>query len=406
MNLRHVGVVYRKELRDQLRDRRTLISMIVVPILLMPVLMFGLTALMVKLLQRAQREGATVMLLGAEHAPTLVQRIRESEGINIVPPAGNYAQQIEAKTLRAAVEFPPGFERRLAGDEPPGALRVKIYHYEGEIRSLFAIRSLREILRDYRDQVVEQRLAARRLSRDLLEPFETQEANVAAPEKVGGERLGGLIPYMIIILCLTGAMYPAIDLTAGEKERGTIETILASPVSRGALAMGKFLTVFTASLATALLSLGSLAVTLMFMPAMGELRSAGSGTPLFQIALSAKGLAVVVGMVMPLAVMFSAALLAIALLAKSFKEAQSYISPLMIVVIMPAVVAILPGIELDARLALVPILNVSLVSKQILTGNYQWNYIGLIFLSSCVYAALALGVAAAVFRRESVLFRT
>jgi len=406
MNLRHVGVVYRKELRDQLRDRRTLISMIVVPILLMPVLMFGLTALMVKLLQRAQREAATVMLLGAEHAPTVAERIRAAEGIKVVPPADDYARQIEAKTLRAAVEFPPGFERRLAGDEPPGALRVKIYHYEGEIRSLFAIRSLREILRDYRDQVVEQRLAARRLSRDLLEPFETQEKNVASPEKVGGERLGGLIPYMIIILCLTGAMYPAIDLTAGEKERGTIETILASPVSRGALAMGKFLTVFTASLATALLSLGSLAVTLMFMPAMGELRSAGSGTPLFQIALSAKGLAVVVGMVMPLAVMFSAALLAIALLAKSFKEAQSYISPLMIVVIMPAVVAILPGIELDAKLALVPILNVSLVSKQILTGNYQWNYIGLIFLSSCVYAALALGVAAAVFRRESVLFRS
>src|SRR3990170_736997 len=383
MNLGQVGIVYRKEMLDTLRDRRTLISMIVVPILLMPVLMFGLTALMVKLLQRAQREAATVMLLGAEHAPTVAERIRAAEGIKVVPPADDYARQIEAKTLRAAVEFPPDFERRLAGDEPPGALRVKIYHYEGEIRSLFAVRSLREILRDYRDQVVEQRLAARRLSRDLLEPFETQEANVASPEKVGGERLGGLIPYMIIILCLTGAMYPAIDLTAGEKERGTIETILASPVSRGALAM-----------------------TLMLMPSMGELRSPRGDTPLFQIALSAKGLAVVVGMVMPLAVMFSAALLAIALLAKSFKEAQSYISPLMIVVIMPAVVAILPGIELDAKLALVPILNVSLVSKQILAGNFQWNYIGLIFLSSCVYAALALGVAAAVFRRESVLFRS
>src|SRR3990170_2885145 len=112
MNLGQVGIVYRKEMLDTLRDRRTLVSMVVVPILLMPVLMFGLTALMVKLLQRAQREGATVMLLGAEHAPTLVQRIRESEGINIVPPAGNYAQQIEAKTLRAAVEFPPDFERR------------------------------------------------------------------------------------------------------------------------------------------------------------------------------------------------------------------------------------------------------------------------------------------------------
>ena len=103
MNLRHVVVVYRKEMLDTLRDRRTLISMIVVPILLMPVLIFGLTALMVKLLQRAQREAATVMLLGAEHAPTVAERIRAAEGIKVVPPADNYAQQIEAKTLRAGL---------------------------------------------------------------------------------------------------------------------------------------------------------------------------------------------------------------------------------------------------------------------------------------------------------------
>ncbi len=405
MNLRHVTIVYRKEMLDTLRDRRTLISMIVVPLLLMPVLIFGMVALSIKLIQRARREGAAIMLLGAEHAPRLAARIRGAEGFQVVPPAEDYARRIEDKKLRAAIEFPPEFEERLAAGEEAADLTVKIYHYQGEIRSTFAVRNLQKLLRDYRDEVIEQRLAARNLSPAILEPFRTEEQNVASPEKVGGAMLGGLIPYMIILLSLTGAMYPAIDLTAGEKERGTIETILASPVSRTALATGKFLTVFTASVATALLSLLSLAATFTFAPQLREM-GGERGRQLFNIALSAKGVAAVLGMILPLAVMFSAALLAIALLAKSYKEAQSYISPLMIVVILPAVASILPGIELDAKLALIPILNVSLVSKEILTGTYHWNYIVLIFLSSCLYAAAALGIAAAAFKRESVLFRT
>ncbi len=405
MKLANVGTVYRKELIDSLRDRRTLISMIVVPLLLIPVLMFGMAALSVKLIQRAQREGAAIMLLRAEHAPTLANMIRNAAGFEVVPPATDYVARINDKKLRAAVEFPAGFEKRLTAGESTENLTVRLYYYAGELRSTFALRSLQKILRDYRDQVVQQRLATRHLSTDILEPFQTREQNVASAEKVSGALLGGLIPYMIILLSLTGAMYPAMDLTAGEKERGTIETILASPVSRGALATGKFLTVLTASVATALLSLLSLAATLTLAPQLREIGAEG-GKIWFKIAFSGKGIAAVFGMILPLAVMFSAALLAISLVAKSFKEAQSYISPLMIVVILPAVASILPGIELDAKLALIPILNVSLVSKEILTGTYHWNYIAIIFLSSCVYAAVALGVAATAFKRESVLFRT
>ncbi len=104
--------------------------------------------------------------------------------------------------------------------------------------------------------------------------------------------------------------------------------------------------------------------------------------------------------------LFSAALLAISLFAKSFKEAQSYISPLMIVVVLPAVAAVLPGVELNTALALVPVLNTSLVCKEIVTGTYHWGYIALIFASSCVYAAAALRIAVKLFQREDVLFRT
>jgi sodium transport system permease protein len=122
--------------------------------------------------------------------------------------------------------------------------------------------------------------------------------------------------------------------------------------------------------------------------------------------MTAKAVISVFTMVLPLAVLFSAALLAIALFAKSYKEAQSYISPLMIVVVLPAVAAVLPGVELNTALALVPVLNTSLISKEIMTGTYHWKYIALIFASSCAYAAGAIAIAVKLFQREDVLFRT
>lgn len=402
MKLRNIGIVYRKEMLDTLRDRRTLISMVVVPLLLIPVLTFGMATVAIKLVRKAQQEAATVMLLGTEHAPTVAARLRQLEGFRIVPPAPDYPARISDKQLRAAVEFPPGFEQALERGQRP---TIKIYHYAGELKSQFAVRNLQAALRAYRDDVVAARLAARQLSADVLQPFESKEENVAPPEKVGGTLFGGFLPYIIILLMLTGAMYPAIDLTAGEKERGTIETILASPVGRGDLVLGKFFTVLTASVSTALLSLTSLAATFYFMPARLD-DPLGRRAALPQMAISGKAVAAMLLMILPLAVMFSAALLAIALLARSFKEAQSYISPLTIVVILPAVGSLLPGIELDTRLALIPILNVSLVSKEILTGNYPWKLILLIFASSCIYASAALLVAIRAFQRESVLFRT
>ena len=405
MNLRNIRVVYRKELIDQLRDRRTVISMIVIPILLMPLLSIGFVTLAMRLLQKAQEEGYTVMLIGAENAPTLAEKIRQTESLRLVPYAPDYVRQINDKTLRLAVEFPPGFEEQMTsgGESLPV---VKLYTFSGELRAQLALRTVQKVIQDYRQQVVKHHLEARNLSTAILEPFKVQDENVAPPEKVGGAQLGGLIPYFIIILSLTGAMYPAMDLTAGEKERGTIETILASAVRRSELVLGKFFMVLTASLTTTLLSLASFTVTILFTAGAtgGAMRGGGSKELVFVI--SGKAVAVVFFMVLPLTVMFAAALLAIALLAKSYKEAQSYISPLMLVVILPAVFSLLPGVELTPKLALVPILNVSLASKEILSGNYPWGMIALIFGSSCLYAAAALFIAVRTFQNESVLFRT
>ena len=124
------------------------------------------------------------------------------------------------------------------------------------------------------------------------------------------------------------------------------------------------------------------------------------------MALSPMSLLAVLALILPVAALASAVHLAVALFAKSLKEAQSYLTPLAIVLVVPAGLGVLPGLELTNRLALVPILNVMLASRKVMAGDYLWGPMALIFLSSCLYAAAALAVAAATFRRESVLFRT
>jgi sodium transport system permease protein len=403
MSLRNIGIVYRKELTESLRDRRTVISMIVVPLLLMPLLTIGIGGVMVRQLGQVRGEVPKIMILGGQDSPNLRNQLAQLKQVEFVPERSDYVEEISNKQIRVAVEIPPAFDAKLAAGQ---SMTVKILMYEGELKSSIGADRLQKFFRDLRDRTVRQNLQTRQLPESMIRPFDIQQQNVAPAEKVGGAVLGGMVPYFVILLCLTGAMYPAMDLTAGEKERGTIETILCSPVSRTHLVLGKFLMVLTASLATAVLSLASMAVS--FGAGKQLLLGVLHGAPetAMQITVSGKAIVSIFFMVLPLAVFFSAALLAISLFAKSFKEAQSYISPLMIVVVLPAVAAMLPGVELNATLALVPVLNTSLVSKEIITGAYHWKYIALIFASSSIYAAAAIAVAVKLFQREDVLFRS
>jgi len=403
MSFRNIGVVYHKELIDSLRDRRTVISMIVVPLLVMPLLTIGMGVLSVALVGLAMKEIPKVMILGGEDSPRVMAELRQLKDLQVVPAKPDYAEEISNKQIRAAVEIPEGFEAKLAAGE---SSTVKIYMYEGEIKSSFGAERLQRFFRELRDRAIREHLEARQLPESLARPFNIEEKNVAPPEKVGGAILGGLVPYFVILLCLTGAMYPAMDLTAGEKERGTIETILCSPVSRTHLVLGKFLMVLTASIATVVLAITSMAVSFGAGKKMLLGVTHGRVDAALQITITGKAVVSIFFVVLPLAVFFSAALLALSLFAKSFKEAQSYISPLMIVVVLPAVAALLPGVELNPALALVPVLNTSLVGKEIITGTYHWSLIALIFLSSSVYAGVAIAIAVRLFQREDVLFRT
>jgi sodium transport system permease protein len=401
MNFRNVGIVYRKELTEWLRDRRTLISTVLVPLLAFPILMVGMISLTTVLIGKAEKEIPKVMVLGGEDSPQILEKLRQVDKLEIVPATDDYKKRISEKEIRAAVDIPKGFDSALSRGEEQ---TVKIYFYEGEIKSSFGANHVEKFFKDYRDTVVASRLASRNVPASIIKPFEVKQENVAPPEKVSGAALGGILGYMVILLSMTGAIYPAIDLTAGEKERGTMETILSSPVSRLDLVLGKFFLVLSASLTTAILAIFSMGTSFYVVGSSGLVPSKDASA--LQLHIGLPTVLSVFLMALPLAVFFAAVLLTISLFAKTYKEAQSYLTPMTFVVVIPAVASLLPGVELTPKLALVPILSTSLVCKEIVAGTFHWNYIILILLSSSVYAAAGLFLAVKMFQRESVLFRS
>jgi sodium transport system permease protein len=401
VNLRPISVVYFKELRDLLRDRRTIISMIVIPMVVLPGLFIAVSTIATKAAGQARQEASKVMVLGGEDSPETMAALRKLKSIQFVPAAPDYTNQISDKKIGAAVEIPPGFDAAIQADQP--AADVRIYTYEGEMKSTVAAEGLELFFRQWKDQVVARRLDARHVPTAVLTPFATVRTNVVSSRKVTGNIIGMILPYIVILMCMTGAIYPAIDLTAGEKERGTMETLLCSPVSRAHLVLGKVLIVLTGSVLTSLLTLASNGAALVVMRhitrGLGPARGAA-------LALDPAALAGVAVIMIPMAVFVSALMVALGLFARSSKEAAGYLQPLIFAAILPAMAGGLPGVEMNYRVALIPVFNVSLISKEILAGVFHWNYIALVFLVMWAYASLAVAAAVRIFNRESVLFRT
>jgi sodium transport system permease protein len=394
MDLRRIGIVYRKEVVESLRDRRTIISTIVIPLILFPLIFVAFGGFASGVMKSVQAERSKIAISGAEHAPKLVSKIRETPSFEIVG-AENFQTRISEKQLRALLEIPPDFEARSGTNVPVAT----IHFHAGEFRSQTALRNLQRILREYRDEVVTSTLAQHGVDKGALVPFQVKELNEAPPKKVAANLVGGLIPYMIIFLSFVGCMAPALDVTVGEKERGTMETVLASAIGRTELVLGKFLVVVTISAVTTVMSLLSNALMLL-IPTLLATR----GTAM-AFDVSGVGLVGIFILIAPLTVTFAAVQMTIATLARNYREAQTYVSPLMIVALVPAIAGLLPGFDLNMKLAWIPILNVCLVSREVLSGTFHWGLLGIVFLSSCIYATAALAAVIKAFKSESVLFR-
>ncbi|MBI5059478.1 CPBP family intramembrane metalloprotease [candidate division KSB1 bacterium] len=392
-----IRTIWLKELRDLFRDKRTLFVTLILPLLLYPLLLVGVSLLTISQMGKLERQQSRVVVVGGEAAPALCARIDTMSGVRLVEDA-DWEAGIPANRVDAALRIPPGFDDSVFFHRHT---QVELFHNSSRDVSVRAKERLTRAVAAYREDVVRSRLVELRADTTLLEPFGISQNNLATAEQKQGTEVGKLLGYLLIIMTLAGAFYPAIDLTAGEKERGTMETLLVSPAARSEIVFGKFLATVTMSMTTATLNIASIGATMLY--AVSVMGKSASAFP--EIVINPASLLMAIGLILPLSVMFSAICMAMAVGARSYKEGQSLLTPLYSIVLLPAMFSLLPGTEMSPRLAAIPIVNISLLIKEYMAGNYLWQETAIAFASTSMLAVAALFWAVSQFRQESVLFR-
>jgi sodium transport system permease protein len=393
-----VLTVFRKELLEVTRDRRTLFFMIAMPLLLIPLLIQLTTDFVADAEKEAASATLDYVIFGGEDLPQLGEALAAAPGFQpgaLDDPADIAAAVSDDRVDLALVVLPEG----------PGGQRTVELHYDNAPISSKVKERTKAVLDGLVVGLRRDRLAAfgihdATIMQGVIEPLVMVPRGTAPMREVIGERVGGMLPYLFIIFCFLGAMYPAIDLAAGEKERGTLETLLLVPIPRAQVVLGKFLVVFVAGVVAAMLTLVGLGGWLWWRT--GEL---GGDLGAVLAAIGAADLLLIAAMLVPTAAIFASLLLCISIYAKSFKEAQSYIAPLNMLVVLPAFLAMLPGVELDWATASIPITNISLAIKELIKGTMDLTMLVAILGSSTVLAGGLLAVATWWFGREQVLFR-
>ena len=399
----NILTIYLKEMKEVLRDRKTLIFMVALPTLVVPVLMYIMIGFLVRAEKKAQTEILTFAIFGAEHLPDLANAFSEEEGFEKVniPTQEAIASAIEENKIKFGLVIPQTTREQIESGEQ---VAVQFYYNNASVTSKVKNRA-GKVIRVFGERYRSERLAGLGLDtpqeqEHLLNPITIQEHNIADLREVLGERVGGMLPYFFIIFCFMGALYPAIDLGAGEKERGTLETLLLAPIPRYQIVLGKFFVIFTTGVTAALLCLTSLG---FMLATKGQEITGELGEVIASV--SVVDLVLIAAMLIPAAAMFAALLLSVSIYAKSFKEASAYCGPLNFLVIVPAFIAMLPIVKLDWYWAMVPITNISLAIKELIKGTMNYEMLIAILGSSVVIAGAFLFFCTRWFEREAVLFR-
>ncbi len=432
-----VQLIARRELRDLMRDRRTLFIVLILPAILYPV--FGLVGVLFAMTTLQQT--IVVGVVGVEHLPPLVehpeavlagglllaecerrlddpplivgdrlmpeygnQELELNSGLTILPLQGDGAGALQSRRIDVLLIIPPDLREKLKRDDWPSDERpaVQILGREGDETSKLAVRRLGGIIYRWQQKLKAVRFARRGLPADFDAPLQIVDPQESKPvvAKAADEMRDMLVkffPFLLVMWTMAGALHPAIDLTAGEKERGTMETLLISPAERHEIVAGKFMAVWLFSYVSALCNL--------FW--MGGAAFALSWVLPFPI-VSLGGVAWAALFAAPLAALFSAVAIGLGVFARSSKEGQYYLLPLFVVVMPLCLWSMTPGMKLSLGLSLAPITGLTLLLQSLMAVSGEpvsGIYAAGVALSLVVSMALSLWWADSQFRRESVLFR-
>lgn len=383
--------IFRKELLDTLRDRRTLMTMLVIPTLIFPIVLNVFVEISKSFEEDEQQKELKVGVFGtnSQQLKQQLQQLPKSLGKKMVL---IYSDSLKLDKDVKAQNIELGLYHHYTTDEKTLVLDWQFDATEiGRPERAEAFNAAIEAIEQ------QKRLKALGIQIQEIEPVKANYNNCASDEKMIGKMAGGFLPYIFIAFGFIGCMYPAIDLFTGEKERGTIETLLTTPVARWKILMGKMLVVVSSGMLAASCSLIGLFISIEYLDlgAEKEIMEVIHGMLNLPFILS------LLALLFPMVIFFAGVMIPIAIYAKSFKEAQSIITPLNIVMVLPAMIGFFPGIELNLNTAFIPVINVVLATKELIAGTLSFGYFLSVFSVMLLIAGLAVLLSYRQFGKES-----
>ncbi|KTD90333.1 MULTISPECIES: ABC transporter permease [unclassified Pseudoalteromonas] len=399
--------VYKKELKELLRDKKTLMFVVLLPVLIFPVIFAIVAFIGTQAALDADQKVNTYVIINGEYAQEFTDKVFYHKSFELYKGSKTFNTIEELKAgvtagdIDMGIYLPSNAVKTLDNGEQ--SKWQVVFNDAKSINFLFD--RVKELAQEYSDVLQAEKLKSFGIEesahKSILNPIEVVKVDTADKRENLGEKIGAYLPYLLIPLVLMGATYPAIDLGAGEKERGTLETLLLTPITRTELVLGKFITLLTTSIASTTITVVSMgcwvAVALAFAD-LDFIKTAFS-------TLAVTDLLMIFVLLLPLAAIFSSLALAISIYARTFKEAQNYMAPLSMGVFFPIIISIMPNMELTAKTAFIPVTNVALAIKDIIKGTVDYTFVGLIFLATVLIAGALLAFCVKWFNREDVLFR-
>lgn len=392
-----IWTIFKKEMLDSLRDRRTLLIMIVVPTIFIPLLLSMGSVFMMKENTESMEKNLKIAVKDNGNGQELMKRLQRRRDLVIekVEDIDKTQLLVKADTFDLALEIAEDFDQQIS----KGATGLTtIYHKSVQDTLIYA--RLESTLQRLNTDILEERLDSVGITTAFIQPIETKSRNVYSMKESIGKAAGGFLPYFFVIFALMGAMYPAIDLFTGEKERGTMETILTVPVGRLQILFGKMLVVIIAGVVSGMLTLAGFYIVLKLNTSLP-----GFVSTMVDQFLTLKTLSLIGLMLIPLSTFFAGVLIPTSIYAKSFKEAQSLINPFLFVAMIPLFISAIGNIELNLLTACIPVLNVALATKEIVAGTIDYGLLAIVFISLIAFALLGVLLCVRWFSSERNLMR-
>ena len=396
MSSKRILALFKREIRDILRDKKTLVMMLVVPLLLYPLLIVGM-ALIMNAVVTSQEEKTYLVAFeketGFEDAICTILEEQEEE-------IGYRLEVVSEKDCEKALE-----EEKIDAfirQNTDGS--ISLCYLSAKDRSGTAMNALEDAFAIYREQLREEGIRKAGLDVEaILEPIRYEAQDMSTAEESIGNIIGSMMPFLIITVILLGALYPAIDVTAGEKERGTLETLLTLPVTNFEMIMSKFLAVSCIACCSAILNVFSMAGAMAFL-VTSSLSSAAELDMTIRFETFIPGILFTIVVMMFFALLVTAVCMCTCVFAKNFKEANNYVTPVMLIFMFGGYAAMIPDLELTTRTAAIPIINVALLVEGLFRFHYDYGLFAMVLFSNVAYSLLAIMVLARIYNSEAVLF--